>query len=118
MRGIYREYIKNSIKSLVRTKKEQVIIAEIGFDHITTATSFVDYLYEKYGFSKSCVWYNLKKLKKKGVVDFSEKCESEANKPLYLTKEGVSTLRAVLSQNVAAAGVAVKPSGFGSLTPY
>ncbi|MDE1804926.1 MAG: hypothetical protein KGH59_04060 [Candidatus Micrarchaeota archaeon] len=96
----------------MRTRKEQVIIAEIGFDHITTATSFVEYLYEKYGFSRSCVWYNLKKLKKKGVLDFAEKCESEAYKPLYLTKEGVSTLRAILSQSVAQMGVAAKPSGF------
>ena len=119
MRAIYREYIKNPIKSLVKTRKEQIIIAEIGFDHITTATSFVEYVFEKYGFSRSCVWYNLKKLKKKGVVDFSEKCEAEAYKPLYLTKEGVSTLRAILSQNVASSGaMAAKPSGFGSPIPY
>ncbi|MGI0141200.1 MAG: hypothetical protein ACREBF_00915 [Candidatus Micrarchaeales archaeon] len=114
MRGIYREYIKNSIQALVRTKKEQVIIAEIGFDEISTATSFVEYIYEKYGFSRSCTWYNLKKLKHKGVLDFAEKRESEANKPLYLTKQGVGTLRAILSRGVGAQGVAPKPSGFGS----
>jgi len=115
MRGIYREYIKNSIKALVRTRKEQIILAEIGFDEISTATSFVEYLFEKYGFSRSCIWYNLKKLKHKGVLDFAEKCESEVNKPLFLTKEGVGTLRAILSRGVAAQGVAPKPSGFGGV---
>ncbi|MDE1825350.1 MAG: hypothetical protein KGH61_01740 [Candidatus Micrarchaeota archaeon] len=119
MRGIYREYIKNSIKPIVKTRKEQIIIAEIGFDEISTATSFVEYVYDKYGFSRSCIWYNLKKLKKRGVVDFAEKCESEANKPLYLTKEGVGTLRSVLVQNAASVRVAPKPtSGFGAISPY
>jgi DNA-binding HxlR family transcriptional regulator len=69
-------------------------MTEIGYDEIETATSFVEYLYEKYGFSKSCIWYNLKKLKKLNIVDFSEKAEIEpAHKPLSLTRKGVSLLR-------------------------
>lgn len=97
---LYSVYLKNPVKILVNTRKEKLLLAEIGFDHITTATSFVDYISEKHGFSKSCIWYNLKKLKKMRVLDFAEK--GEPGKPLYLTREGVATLRGLLSSNSVA----------------
>jgi hypothetical protein len=103
--GKYLGYIKNSVYSVgANTKnralstarflnvKGRVILTEIGYDQIITATSFVEYIYQKYGYSKSCVWYNLKKLKKVNVVDFSEKVDNMP-KPLSLTKSGVNTLR-------------------------
>jgi predicted transcriptional regulator len=71
--------------------KAVLIISEIGYSQITTATSFVEYIYDKYGFSKSCVWYNLKKLKQVGLLDFTEK--DDKGKPLELTKNGISVLR-------------------------
>ncbi|MDE1855700.1 MAG: hypothetical protein KGH49_00465 [Candidatus Micrarchaeota archaeon] len=109
MRAIYREYTEQKPVAVVKRRKEQIIIAEIGFEEIATATSFVEYVYEKYGFSRSCIWYNLKKLKHRGVLDFAEKSESEVYKPLYLTDVGVGTLRAMLSHS-AAAPVAAQPS--------
>lgn len=71
--------------------KDVLILSEIGLDEIMSATPFVDYMNEKYGFSKSGVWYNLKKLKKQGLLDFTEKGEEQ--RPLHLTKEGLERLR-------------------------
>ncbi len=117
MREIYTEYIRNSIASPASFSKDEIILAEIGYDHITTATSFVEYLYEKYGFSKSSVWYNLKKLKKSAVVDFAEK--GDEGKPLCLTRKGVEILRTRLSQKAAlTAGMGIEQSGFGALNSY
>jgi DNA-binding MarR family transcriptional regulator len=91
----YSEYSQDSAfkvgDSIKLGGKEQIIIMEIGYEHIDSASAFVDYIYEEYGFSKSTVWYNLKKLKKKGVVSFAEKGESQ--KPLELTKEGIVLMR-------------------------
>ncbi|MEM3841503.1 MAG: hypothetical protein QXN59_02330 [Candidatus Micrarchaeaceae archaeon] len=68
-------------------RREQLILVEVGLDKIDSASSFVDYMCESYGFSKSSVWYNLKSLKKKGVLDFASR--DEPGKPLALTKEGM-----------------------------
>jgi hypothetical protein len=77
-------------------RREQLILAEVGRDRIDSASSFVDYLCESYGFSKSSVWYNLKSLKKKGVLDFATK--EEQGKPLALTEEGLVQLAAIGSK--------------------
>ncbi len=71
--------------------KEVLLLAEIGLDEIATATSFVEYVCGKYGISKSGAWYCLKKLKKEGVVEFTEK--GEACKPLSMTKQGLEVFR-------------------------
>lgn len=117
MREIYTEYTRNSSSSPASFSKDEIILAEIGYDHITTATSFVEYLFEKYGFSKSSVWYNLKKLKKDTVLDFAEK--GDEGKPLYLTRKGVEILRTRLSQKAAVVEkVGISQSGLGALNGY
>ena len=68
-------------------RREQLILVEVGMDSIDSASSFVDYMCESYGFSKSSVWYNLKSLKRKGVLDFASK--DEPGKPLSLTSAGM-----------------------------
>lgn len=70
--------------------REQLIMLEIGSDRIDTASSFVDYVSEEYGFSKSSIWYNLNQLKERGIVEFATK--EEIGKPLSLTKSGMSQL--------------------------
>ncbi len=95
----YVEYVKNSVSEVLANDKKVLILTEIGYDQIATATSFVEYLYEKYGFSRSSVWYNLKALKGTGVLDFAEK--GGENKPLSLTKNGVALLRSVQMRRVA-----------------
>ncbi len=80
----------------VSVSKDMVILSEIGLDEMTSATPFVDFLHEKYGFSKSGVWYTLKKLKKEGLLDFTEK--GEEYRPLKLTKSGLDCLRESLSR--------------------
>jgi DNA-binding PadR family transcriptional regulator len=59
---------------------------EIGTDRIDTASSFVNYISEEYGFSKSSIWYNLNRLREMGLVEFANK--EEIGKPLNLTKAG------------------------------
>lgn len=71
--------------------KERLLMAEIGLDQIPSATSFVEYVSESYGLSASGVWYTLKKLKQKRVVDFTEK--GEGYKPLALTEVGKRVCR-------------------------
>jgi DNA-binding PadR family transcriptional regulator len=71
--------------------KAATLIMEIGFDEIATATSFIDYISAKYGVSKSGAWYCLKKLKKAGIVEFTER--GEQYKPLSLTAKGVELFR-------------------------
>jgi DNA-binding MarR family transcriptional regulator len=98
MRAIkYDEYNQYSMSKLEITSKELLIIMEIGYDNITSASRFVDYIFEKHSFSKSAVWYNLKKMKKKGTVDFAEK--GEKYRPLSLTQQGVELLRRAATQN-------------------
>ncbi len=71
-------------------KKGQLILVEIGRDEINSASGFVDYLEEAYGFSKSSVWYDLNRLKELGLLDFATK-ESPGRR-LSLTKEGLVEL--------------------------
>ena len=72
--------------------KEVRMLSEIGLDEISTATSFVEYVCDKYSMSRSGAWYCLKKLKKEGVVEFTEK--GEAFKPLRMTEKGLGVFRA------------------------
>jgi hypothetical protein len=72
-------------------KREQLIVLEIGGDVIDSASAFVDYISEAYGFSKSSVWYNLNRLKDEGMIDFASR--DEVGKPLALTKSGMQELR-------------------------
>lgn len=73
------------------SEKEIILLAEIGLNQIPTATEFVEYAAAAYGMSQSGIWYTLKKLKQKGVLDFTEKGESY--KPLALTEGGMKVLR-------------------------
>ena len=61
---------------------------EIGFDKIDSASSFVEYISESYGFSKSSIWYNLNRLREKGLLDFATR--DEVGKALELTDAGTS----------------------------
>ena len=80
-----------NVERLRVTDKELTLLYEIGLNLIPTATDFVDYIEEKYSVSKSGVWYTLKKLKKIGIVDFTEKGESA--RPLGLTELGMKIIR-------------------------
>lgn len=71
--------------------KELLILAELGLDQVPSATGFVEFVSGRYGMSASGVWYTLKKLKKRRVVDFMEK--GEGYKPLSLTELGLSAFR-------------------------
>jgi DNA-binding IclR family transcriptional regulator len=73
------------------SEKEVTLLAEIGLDEIATATSFVEYFCSKYGISRSGTWYCLKKLKKEGVVEFTEK--GEEYRPLRMTEKGLGVFR-------------------------
>ena len=73
------------------TDKELMLMYEIGLNLIPTATDFVDFISIKYEVSQSGIWYTLKKLKKEGVVDFTEK--GEEPKPLSLTDIGMKVIR-------------------------
>jgi repressor of nif and glnA expression len=73
------------------TEKEIILLSEIGLDQIPAATNFVQYFSQRYNISESGIWYTLKKLKRKRVVDFTEK--GEAYKPLSLTDNGITILR-------------------------
>ena len=75
------------------SKRERLIVMEIGMDSINSASSFVGYISESYGFSKSSVWYNLNRLKEKGVLDFATR--EEPGKFLVLTKAGLGEFRAM-----------------------
>ncbi len=71
--------------------KELLILSELGLDQVPSATSFVEFISGRYGMSASGVWYTLKKLKRKRVVDFMEK--GEGYKPLSLTELGMGVFR-------------------------
>ena len=71
-------------------QREQLILLEIGRDEIDSASAFVEYLGSEYGFSKSSIWYNLNRLKEKGLLDFASK--ESVGKPLILTQAGLSEL--------------------------
>lgn len=71
-------------------RREQLLMLEIGRDRIDTASSFVDYISDSYGFSKSSAWYCLNKLRDLGLAEFANR--DEPGKPLVLTKAGVQKL--------------------------
>ncbi len=77
--------------SLRVTEKELTLLHEIGLNLIPTATDFVDYMSSKYTASQSGIWYTLKKLKREGIVDFTEK--GEEPRPLGLTQRGTKMIR-------------------------
>lgn len=83
-------YPRLEFKELKLSKREQLLLLEIGKDQIDTASSFVDYMHENYGLSKSSVWYCLNRLKEYGIAEFANKAEQ--GKPLRLTKLGLSQL--------------------------
>ena len=82
--------IENEVSFRV-TGKELTLLHEIGLNLIPTATDFVDYVAEKYSASQSSIWYTLKKLKREGIVDFTEK--GEEPRPLGLTDMGMRVIR-------------------------
>jgi hypothetical protein len=87
---IQNDSVGNAVNLRV-TDKELTLLYEIGLNVIPTATDFVDYVSDKYAMSQSGIWYTLKKLKKEGVVDFTEK--GEVPRPLGLTELGMRVIR-------------------------
>ncbi len=87
------EYSRAHAKALGISDKSMLIISELGYTE-TTASNFVEYLSGKYGMSKSTIWYNLKKLKRSGMLDFAEK--NEEYKLLSLTRKGKEELRQLM----------------------
>ncbi|MEM0154950.1 MAG: hypothetical protein QW814_03910 [Methanothrix sp.] len=75
------------------TEREQLVILEIGSDTIDSASSFVGYISDTYGISKSSVWYLLNRLKEKELLDFASR--DELGKPLRLTQLGRSALGSI-----------------------
>ena len=92
------------------TRREQLVVLEIGGDIIDSASAFVAYMNEIYGFSKSSVWYNLNRLKEKGVVDFATK--AEPGKALTLTGAGEKRLGALAKAGVKLDDLEEKAPGF------
>lgn len=86
-------------KVALLSQREQLIILEIDRDAINSASSFVDYISDEYGISKSSVWYNLNCLKEEGVIDFADK--QHQGKPLMLTRKGTEQLGALASRRSA-----------------
>ena len=72
------------------SEREQLVISEMGSDSIDSASSFVSYMSESYGISKSSVWYLLNRLKEKELLDFASR--DEMGKPLMLTSLGRKVL--------------------------
>jgi predicted transcriptional regulator len=58
------------------SQKEKLILEEISKNNGNHCiTSFVSLVCEKYGFSKTCVWYNLRKMKDSGLIVFGNSSE-------------------------------------------
>ncbi len=96
MHTIYPEYSKK-LEDPARDEKAYVILSEIGYEHMASATSFVLYIHDKYGISESTVWYTLKKLKRQGLLEFGSRGEG---KPLELTRAGISAFRSIIAVRV------------------
>ena len=75
------------------SQREQLIILVVDRDAIDSASSFVDYISDEYGISKSSVWYNLNCLKEKGQISFADKLHQ--GEPLVLTYKGLAQLGAL-----------------------
>ncbi len=75
------------------SRREQLIMLEIGVDSISSASSFVEYMEESYSISKSSLWYTLKRLKERNLIDFATK--DEPGKSLVLTQQGRNCLSVV-----------------------
>ena len=80
------------IDNIKISDKELALISDIGLREIPTATDFVRSTAKKYCVSSSGVWYILKRLKGKRVVDFTER-EGGPRKPLSLTEYGKNIIR-------------------------
>lgn len=69
----------NKIRDFVNhrlSEKEKLILNEISKNNDNSCiTGFVSLLCEKYGFSKTCVWYNLRKMKDSGLIVFGNSNE-------------------------------------------
>lgn len=75
------------------SRRDQLLIVEIGKDRIDSASSFVEYISESYGFSRSSIWYIMNKLKEQKVIEFASR--DEPGKPLMLTKDGLREYEAI-----------------------
>lgn len=75
------------------TRREQLVMIEIGIDSISSASSFVEYMEESYRISRSSVWYTLKRLKERNLIDFASR--DELGKSLGLTRQGRECLQVV-----------------------
>lgn len=104
MQGVTR--YNDALDAFRLSGKAATLVVEIGFDEVATATSFIEYVCEKYGVSRSGAWYCLKKLKKAGLIEFTEKGESY--KPLSLTPKGVELFRQFRSVTARADGEALR----------
>lgn len=87
------QYITTSIEEIDEkiSERKLIVLSEIGLNLIPTATEFVEYMAQKYGASPSGFWYTLKRLKKEGKVDFTERGEEQ--RPLALTEMGMHVIR-------------------------
>ncbi len=85
--------ITTRVEKMRLGKREQLIILEVGRDSIDSASAFVDYITESYGYSKSSIWYNLNRLKELGLADFATK--EEPGKVLMLTRDGLRELQSL-----------------------
>lgn len=83
-------YSRVYTKEIKLGRREQLIMLEIEKDHIDTASSFVEYMEENYGFSRSSTWYCLNRLREQGLAEFANK--EQMGKPLSLTKQGLAEL--------------------------
>lgn len=79
--------------------RELLVISEIGSDMIDSASKFVDYMSDVFGFSKSSVWYTLNRLKERGLLDFASRLE--VGKPLMLTGSGRQRMSAYAQERHA-----------------
>ena|SRR5208283_2220419 len=84
--------VRLSLESML-SRREQLVLIEIGLDSVSTASSFVEYMSDSYCISKSSIWYTLKRLKERGFLDFATK--DERGKSLELTKSGRGSLQLV-----------------------
>jgi predicted transcriptional regulator len=68
---IIRDFVSHRLSD-----KEKLILEEISNNNGNQCiTSFVSLICEKYGFSKTCVWYNLRKMKESGLIVFGNSAE-------------------------------------------